>query len=71
MPESITPFRLLMDYAAAHNTPIVATGDQSFMELLFTITTGFVFINWLAIKYANCRNKSHRIKGGGWLFSAS
>jgi hypothetical protein len=37
-------FRQLMDYAAAHNTPVVTTGDQSFMELFFTITNGFVFL---------------------------
>lgn len=37
-------FRSLMDYAAANNTPLVTTGDQSFFELFFTIPQGFVFM---------------------------
>lgn len=37
-------FRALMDYAAACDTPIVVTGDQSFTELFFTIESSFVFI---------------------------
>ena len=37
-------FRALMDYAAAHNTPLVTTGDQSFMELFFSHDEGFVFM---------------------------
>lgn len=37
-------FRALMDYGAACETPVVATGDQSFTELFFSIQTPFVFI---------------------------
>ena len=37
-------FRSLMDYAAAFDTPIAVTGDQSFLELFFTVTDGCVFI---------------------------
>ena len=37
-------FRQFMDYAAAHHTPVITTGDQSFMELFFTITNGFIFL---------------------------
>ena|SRR3990167_2022641 len=33
-------FRLLMNYAASCNTPIVTTGDQSFIEAFFTIQDG-------------------------------
>ena len=43
-PFNNTTFRLLMDYAAAHDTPVVVTGDQSFMELFFTMSSGFMFI---------------------------
>ena len=39
-----TTFRLLMDYCTAHDLPVVVTGDQSFMELFFTMTEGFVFL---------------------------
>lgn len=43
-PFSNHDFRALMDYAAACDTPIVVTGDQSFTELFFTIESSFVFI---------------------------
>ena len=43
-PFSNTTFRMLMDYSAAYNVPVVTTGDQSFMELFFTMTRGFVFL---------------------------
>ncbi len=43
-PFANTTFRLLMDYAASHHTPLVITGDQSFMETFFTIPDNFIFI---------------------------
>ncbi len=43
-PFSNLTFRQLMDYSAAHNSPVIATGDQSFIELFFTMTEGFMFL---------------------------
>lgn len=37
-------FRLLINYAASCNTPIVMTGDQSFIELFFSTQDGCSFI---------------------------
>lgn len=43
-PLSNIVFRSLLDYAAAWNTPLVTTGDQSFFELFFSISQGFIFL---------------------------
>ena len=43
-PWSNLEFRALMNYAAAYDTPVVATGDQSIIELFFSMTEGFIFL---------------------------
>lgn len=54
-------FRSLMDYAAACNTPVVCTGDQSLMEIFFTMTEGFLYLYQLLSHKADMFKKIKEI----------